>query len=179
MTAGAPRLLRLQDQRPEAWKNGLGVSWTIAQGQPAAPGDKPDWHFSRAAIIREASIDVPPGHVGWLLLVQGEGGAIRFGNRPAIMVRRPLLPIRYVATESMLWKPSGGASTVLHLHLDPARATADVAVLGATPDAPEDIGDALLAETPGGPGGEHSDRRITVRLDATQMLRLTLKETGR
>jgi len=167
MIDDAPHLLRLQQQRARAWKNGMGVSWVIAAEPEGSATAASDWEFSRAAIIRDAPLDIHPGQSGWLTLIQGEGGALCFSDGRAVMLRQPFMPLAYDCDPGLHWKPASGASTVLHLRFREDRIRVDLAVLAATAEAPAEPGDSLIAH-----------RRVIVRLDQTRMLRLSLWARG-
>jgi len=74
------RILRGQDYRRERWRNGAG--WTRqVHAEPAADGKAEwDWRLSIAEIDADAPFSAFPGVDRELVLLQGNGMRLRFGN---------------------------------------------------------------------------------------------------
>lgn len=154
-------IIPVPKQRAMPWKNGKGVSWHIAADPDGADFDSFNWRVSRAAIVRDAPFSAFPDTDRWITLIQGEGFALRFEDGAAMMLRRPLMPMRFDGAVAAECKLSAGPATVINIMARRGKATADVAVIAQPDGMPPDIGDAA-----------RDGNLILVRLDAARVLRV-------
>ena len=117
--------LRPADGRRMPWKNGGGSTLELAVEPPGATLETGfAWRLSTAEVAASGPFSAFPGLERTLLLLEGDGFLLEFGDRGRIDLREPLLPVTF----SGGWPASatlvGGPCRDLNLMWDPLRCSA-------------------------------------------------------
>lgn len=122
------------EARRMPWKNGLGMTLELAVEPPSATLESDfHWRLSSAEVATSGPFSAFPGLQRWLLLLDGAGFRIDFGERGCVLLDESRVPLTFSgdwpATATLL----EGPCTDLNLMVDPGRCRASLQVLH--PDA--------------------------------------------
>ena len=92
------RVIAANEYRRERWKNGAGWTRQIVR---VPDGDDWDWRLSIAEIERDAPFSLFPGIERELVLLQGNGLRLRFGNGKVTELQPPHGRIRFAGEEAL------------------------------------------------------------------------------
>ena len=92
------QVIPANEYQRERWKNGAGWTRQIVR---VPDGDDWDWRLSIAEIERDAPISLFPGIDRELVLLQGNGLRLRFGNGKVTELQPPHGRIRFAGEEAL------------------------------------------------------------------------------
>lgn len=122
--------IRPSEGRCMPWRNGGGSTLELAVDPPGATlatGFR--WRLSSAEVGESGPFSAFPGLERWLLLLEGDGFELDFGDRGCVDLRVPLGPVHFLGDWPASATLAGGPSTDLNLMLDPQRVKATVEVI--------------------------------------------------
>lgn len=130
-------LLPASAHRRVPWRNGCGATDEIVVAPlppgDAAPGDATShgfaWRVSVAHVETAAPFSAYPGVDRMLMLVDGAGMDLRFGDAPWRRIDRPFEPIRFAGETPVHCRLVDGPVRDFNVMTDRAVATADVLVV--------------------------------------------------
>jgi uncharacterized protein len=125
------------EARRMPWKNGLGLTLELAVEPPGATLETGfHWRLSSAEVATSGPFSSFPGLERWLLLLEGAGFRIDFGERGCVLLDEPRVPLRFSgdwpATATLL----EGPCIDLNLMVDPGCCRASLQVLHADAELP-------------------------------------------
>lgn len=86
------RLIRKTDMKQGRWRNGLGVSWDIADWPEGSSAGTFGWRFALARIESDVAFSAYPETDRIFTLVEGDGLDLAFAGRPPLAVDRVHVP---------------------------------------------------------------------------------------
>ncbi len=151
------RLLRRDEQRVQAWKNGGGTSRLIACAPTDAAYDAVDWHVSRPSIAKSGPFSHLPGLDRIFMLVEGRGVTLHLrgdGAEFSHRVDQPLVPFAFRGDWDTQCDLIDGPAEVLSVFARRGRiaAVTETFVLDAAPRiVRKPPADVLIVYCPAGP----------------------------
>jgi environmental stress-induced protein Ves len=111
------------------WKNGGGSTVELFVDPPGATlAEGFAWRLSTADVGSSGPFSAFPGIARTLLLLEGAGFWLDFGERGAVDLLEPLVPVRFQGDWPATATLVGGPCRDLNLMVDPARCAAELRV---------------------------------------------------
>jgi environmental stress-induced protein Ves len=112
------------------WKNGGGTTLELAVEPPGATlAEGFAWRLSTAEVASSGPFSPFPGLQRTLLLLEGDGFRLDFGERGAVDLREPLIPVAFEGSWPASAALVGGPCRDFNLMVDPRRCRARLEVL--------------------------------------------------
>ena len=118
------KLLRPEDFRTTAWKNGGGITHVIAH---AEEDGRTLWRLSIAEVASDGAFSVFEGLTRILTVIDGEGLDLRTPD--GVLPARPLNPVRFHGECPVDARLAGGPVRDVNVMFDASRAAATVEIL--------------------------------------------------
>lgn len=119
---------RASDFRDQPWKNGGGTTRELRAAPHPAGDGRFAWRLSLATVAQSGPFSIFPGIDRVLLLLEGDGFALRFPDGSERLLDTPLRPLLFHGEEAVDCRLLGGTSRDFNLMTDRAlyRATAEI-----------------------------------------------------
>lgn len=125
------KIIRRQDFREGRWRNGMGVSWYIAEEPPGAAAF--GWRFATARIGADVPFSLYPEVDRIFTLIAGDGLTLDLEGRPPLIVDSRFVPHHFACDVATNCRLRGGPCMALNLFTRRGQwsATAEVFSSGA------------------------------------------------
>ncbi len=128
MSVGGFRRLEAADFREVRWRNGLGVSWEVAEEPAAGLACGFRWRLATALISRNVPFSIYPEVDRVFTLIEGNGLTLDFGDG-TVDVASCFVPVRFPGDRPVSCRLADGSCRALNLFLARGHCGADVRVL--------------------------------------------------
>lgn len=123
------RLIRKSDMVQGRWRNGMGVSWDIADWPEGAGAGDFGWRFALARIDADVPFSRYPGIDRYFTLVDGDGLDLEFSGSRPLAVGKPHVPHFYPCDVDTFCRLRGGPCLALNLFLKRGAWTARIDIV--------------------------------------------------
>lgn len=107
------KIIRRADFREGRWRNGMGVSWDIAEEPPGTA--EFGWRFATARIDADVPFSLYPNVDRVFTLISGDGLSLDFAGLPPLNVGRRFVPHRFACDVATSCRLRGGPCQALNL----------------------------------------------------------------
>ena len=128
MSDGGFRRLKAADFKEGRWRNGLGVSWEVAEEPAAGLACGFRWRLATALISRDVPFSLYSEVDRVFTLIEGNGLTLDFGDRNVDVASR-FVPVRFPGDRPLSCRLVDGPCRALNLFLARGHCDADVRVL--------------------------------------------------